>query len=378
MSQTQTTIIAPVATSNVNQVDGQYTVLPGQTPQGEYILSVLLKRTYEIASDQICRRSSEDEPLVSGDLPWGDPVNTTIQFESDFVPYKLQTDIIVNGTAHAPGGTPVETCDVSIRLEQVTKTLRIIGDRKAHYASGASPVFSDPQAFTTMPLRYEYAYGGIDVYSDVNFKYPCPYNLMGKGFVVNNSAESLEHVHLPNIEDPDFLLTPENLCLEDYQQWEKQPFPAGICCYPKTWWARAQLIGVMPADREFEQEMRKQYAQLVPKDQREAYEENGFDDMDFRFFNAASKGLSVPYLKGGERVHTNNLGPEGKLRFKLPDDSPSITLDIGDGDQQTDVVMHTVFLRMEEKKMDITWRAAFAYPGPEWLPQLTRMKVTAL
>lgn len=371
-------ISSPLVASSANQIDGLHTVLPGQTPKGEYILSVLLKRTYDIASDQICQRASEDEPLVTGDMPWGDPINTSIRYESDFVPYKLETDIIVNGTAYAPDGRETESCDAYVRLEQTQKTIRVFGDRAVHHASGAAPVFSDPKPFQTMPLRYENAYGGIDVYSDDNFKYPCPYNLMGKGFVVGNTAKSLEHVQLPNLEDPAFLLTPDTLCLEDYQRWETQPMPAGFCCYPKTWWARAQLIGVMPADREYEQEMRKQYAQLVPKEQRAAYEDNGFDDMDFKFFNAASPGLSAPYLSGGERVHTSNLSPEGKLRFKLPSDSPAITLDIGQGEMETDVVMHTVLMRMDEKKMDITWRAAFVYPGPEWLPQLQHMVVTAL
>ena len=132
----------------------------------------------------------------------------------------------------------------------------------------------------------------------------------------------------------------------------------------------------MPADREFEQEMRQQYAQLVPKEQRSAYQDNGFKDMDFRFFNAASDGLSVPFLQGGERVFTENLCTQGTLRFKLPEDSPVIGLDIGDGRQQPKVVMHTVMIRMDELKLDITWRAAIPYPGPEWLPEITRMDVT--
>jgi hypothetical protein len=227
------------STRKVNEIDGQYTVLPGQTPDGQYILSVLLKRTYDIAADKVCQRAAEDEPLITADTPWGDPMNTTIRYESDFIPFKLATDIILNGTAHAPGGVTTRSCDVSLQLEKTRKTIRVFGDRTVHYREGNTPIFSDPVPFTSMPLRYENAYGGVDVFSDNDYKYPCPYNLMGKGFVVSNSAHSLAQVQLPNLEDPGFLLTPENLCLNDYQQWEKQPRPAGFCCYPKTWWARA-------------------------------------------------------------------------------------------------------------------------------------------
>jgi hypothetical protein len=157
--------------------------------------------------------------------------------------------------------------------------------------------------------------------------------------------------------------------------WEQRPFPAGLGWFPKTWLPRAQFAGIMPADRATEQELRQAYAQLVPAAQREAYLTNGLPDMDFRFFNGASPGLVFPYLAGGEQVVAENLTPDGRIAFQLPEDMPHLGLDIGSGAQEPQVVMHTVMIYMEERQVDLVWRGAVPYPGPDWLPQMRKMEV---
>src|SRR5438445_10734041 len=85
---------------------GQHIVLPGQTPKGEHILGVLVKRTYAIAPGKRCQRADADGKLVPGDIHFGDPMNSTVKAESDFVPFKMATDVVLNGKAYAPGGKP--------------------------------------------------------------------------------------------------------------------------------------------------------------------------------------------------------------------------------------------------------------------------------
>jgi hypothetical protein len=238
-----------------------------------------------------------------------------------------------------------------------------------------APRFTEPTPFLDMELRYERAYGGIDVYSDKVATYPYPRNPMGCGFAVTNSERVVEQLALPNLEDPHAPLIPEQLCLGDYLRWEQQPFPAGLGWFPKTWLPRAQLAGIMPADRATEQELRQAYAKLVPADQRDAYVKHGLPDMDFRFFNGASSGLVFPYLQGGERIVTENLSPDGMVSFQLPGDMPQLGLDIGSGVQEPQVVLHTVMIRMEERQVDLVWRGAVPYPGPDWLPQMRKMEV---
>ena len=144
----------------------------------------------------------------------------------------------------------------------------MIGDRSARFVPGGLPRFTDPVPFTTMELRYERAYGGIDVFSDKATSYPYPRNPMGRGFVVANTRKPVDGLELPNLEDPAALLNPRQLCLGEYSRWEKQPFPAGLGWFPKTWYPRALLAGIMPADRPVEQELRAAYGKLLPPDQR--------------------------------------------------------------------------------------------------------------
>jgi hypothetical protein len=226
-----------------------------------------------------------------------------------------------------------------------------------------------------MDLRYELAYGGTDVFSDLKIPYPYPRNPLGRGFVVKNTPKSLDELPLPNLEDPGRPISATDLCLDDYAQWETRPMPAGFGWFPKVWRPRALLAGVMPLDRAVEQELRQAYAQLVPADQREAYVKNGFRDMDFTFFNGASEGLALPFLQGGETILTENLHPDGRVSFQLPTDTPTIGLDIGEGVQEPPVVLHTVMIHMDEGEADLVWRGAVVYQGPDWLPQMRKMDV---
>jgi hypothetical protein len=97
--------------------------------------------------------------------------------------------------------------------------------------------------------------------------------------------------------------------------------------------------------------------------------------MDFRFFNGASAGLSLPYLPPGELVRTLNVAPEGRLDFRLPLDAPHIGLDIGAGIQTPGVDLQTVQIRMDEREVDLVWRTMVPYPGRDWLPRMQRMVV---
>src|SRR5258708_17053813 len=80
----------------------QKIVLPGQTPQGEHIFGVLVKRTYDIVPGGRCTRATADKKLVPGDVHYDDPINSTVKFESDHVPFKLATDVVLDGRACAP------------------------------------------------------------------------------------------------------------------------------------------------------------------------------------------------------------------------------------------------------------------------------------
>ena len=71
-------------------------------------------------------------------------------------------------------GQPATSCFVSLQIGDRRKVIAVIGDRVAQYAGGATPVVTDPVPFTEMPLRYERAYGGTDVFSDLKIPVSVP------------------------------------------------------------------------------------------------------------------------------------------------------------------------------------------------------------
>ena len=250
----------------------------------------------------------------------------------------------------------------------------MIGDRVCRHSAGGDPVFGDPKPFTEMPLRYERAYGGVDVESD-HRAVSIPAESLGKGFAISNAKAAIDGLELPNLEDPADPLTPARVC-SHIQNWAKKPVPTGFGWYSKFWHPRAGWAGILPADRPFEEMMRKAYAELIPQPARDAYEKNPLPTVDFRFFNGAPPGFSVPYLTGDEAIRLTNLTPEGNLVFLLPGDRPAVTLDIGDGRKEGHAVLQTVMIRADEREVDLVWRAAFLYPGPQWLPEMKAADVT--
>jgi hypothetical protein len=336
---------------------------------------VLLKRSYDIVPDRPCRRAADDNEIVAADEFWDAPLNSSVRHESDLVAFKLGTDVVLNGRVHAPGGKPAQSCRAALHVGGRSKELFVIGDRVARFRNGALPTFTDPKPFQTMDLRYERAYGGIDVYSDPVAVYAYPNNPLGCGFAVANSSASIESLPLPNLEDPADPLTPERLCIGAYANWTHQPFPAGLGWYPSAWIARTKYAGIMPGDRDAETQRRRAYTRTVRPEQRQAFLNQQLPTMDFSYFQGASRGLAMPHLSPGEEVWAENLSPEGRLHFWLPAETPRIGLDIGSGVQQGPGVIHTVMIHMDERRVDIVWRRSFPYRGLAWLPQTDKMEV---
>jgi len=120
---------------------GKYIVLPGQSPEGEYILSVLLKRSYLIVPGGLCVRADKDFKIVTGDMHYDGPMNSSVQFESDFVPFKLGTDVVLNGNAYAPGGSAAHELTATVLVDSHRKDIAVIGDRVSKFRAGGDPTF---------------------------------------------------------------------------------------------------------------------------------------------------------------------------------------------------------------------------------------------
>jgi hypothetical protein len=180
-------------------------------------------------------------------------------------------------------------------------------------------------------------------------------------------------LRLPNLEDPADLLTPARLVVGTPERWPDQPLPQGLGWFPKIAYPRCSFVGAMPAFVTPDTKLKEEALGLVPARQIELSRRFRLPRFDVRFNSGASPGLALPFLKGGERVRLTNLTPDGALAFHLPTERPRMALDIGKGPVELEVVMQTACVRTEDWQLDVVWRGALGYPGPEWLPEMKRL-----
>jgi len=353
----------------------EFTVVAGKNDIGKPIFSVLVKRTYDIKPGQQATRSEHTNPITLIDTYYddGDPQWYTVKYESDMVPFKVTTDFVVIGKAYAPGGTPVSQMDVSVEIANVKKTIRVIGNRKCTFREKKSPIFSDPIGFTEMEIRYEKAYGGSDNLSIPKLPLVYPRNNMGTGFAVKNVSEVVDGLELPNLEDPNDLLTPDRLILGDIYRWNLQPLPQGFGWFQKTWYPRSSFVGSVPGFVNPDEVMREEILGLVPKGQIALARQFKLPSYDIKFNNGASLGFVLPFMSGGESVRLTNMTKDGKLEFTLPKDTPGIMLDISLGENELKPFIHSVCIRLEDMQVDMVWRGAHEYPGIDWLSEMKHL-----
>src|SRR5580765_453673 len=74
---------------------------------------VVVKGTFVVHQDGTVAPAEDQHALVYTDKHYGDPGRTSIQYECDFAPFKPSADVVVNGFAFSPTGSPVREMQVS-------------------------------------------------------------------------------------------------------------------------------------------------------------------------------------------------------------------------------------------------------------------------
>lgn len=354
-----------------------FVMLPGSDPDGRTIFSVLAKRRFKIEPKGVCQPVPEQSPLTQATRYYekNDPMIGSIEIETDLYPYKPMTDVVFTGKVYAPGGKPAAQCTASLQIGNHQKTIAAFGERRCAFNSAGVPIFTNPAPFLSLDLRYERAYGGVDIHADPKVPMAYARNFIGTGFVVKNTKEAVDGLALPNFEDPQDLMTPQRLVTGAIEKWHKQPMPAGLSWFGLGWYPRASFAGVLPAYMPMYEELHEMTLGVVRKDQVEAQKKLKLPMLDFRLFNGASPGLAVPFLRGDESVQLRCLDPSGDLSFNLPGKTPVISIDWGKGVEKPPVVLHTVAIFGELMVVDLVWRGAVVYDGRPDFVDMTRMDV---
>ena len=139
---------------------------------------------------------------------------------------------------------------------------------------GSHLVFTPPEPFETMPLRYEMAYGGVDRHFEAMMVEEAlaeagpdgvrrisavtqdflqgappaayPRNPYGKGFSLVAEPEALVGRELPNVELDADRLTPQRLWPSKLTRWMEMPVPATFDYMHATLFPRTAMMGLPP------------------------------------------------------------------------------------------------------------------------------------
>jgi len=259
-------------------------------------LTVVVKATFMIGRDgSDVRPTAKQLPLFESDIV-SETEPPSVRFESDLVPFKPCTDVVLVGRAYAPEGKPVTEMVAGLRVGQLRYGVAVIGDRTWQTQLLEKPTISYTRPFLTMDLAYERAFGGFDKPAGMY----CKENHVGTGFIGKRSAERVEGLKLPNLEDPRNLIG----------AWNSRPRPAGLGFYGRSWAPRLAYAGTYD-----EKYMKERHPRLPA-------------DFSYRFFNGAHPDLQVGgYLRGDEEVDLLNVCPNAsRAHFRLPGVVPKITV----------------------------------------------------
>jgi len=345
---------------------------------GRQIVSIHAKLTYRLLESGACELADDQAPFLNleGDPSKPEEADEARFFpESDIVPFKAATDLIVMASAQAPGGRKTARLLASLECGPLRRDFLVQGDRRCIYRGRGQVAFSDPEPFETIPLRYEHAYGGCDTQVipdapksliDALSAHPgiYPRNPAGRGYVVRESRELIDGLLLPNVEDPGDPLTTERLVSGAPENWWRQPLPWSCDWFDMDWYPRSIFLGGvpdhLPDDDRVVEEVRRGY---VPGDQNARFSKATINDLfDPRLGDAASPGLVLPFMKGDEAIRLRGMTPIPEFVVRLPGQPPRMEVRFEQKMIPLVPVPNRVLISTEEMGVYIVWHGAFAPP----------------
>jgi 3-oxoacyl-[acyl-carrier-protein] synthase-1 len=302
----------------------------GMEPDGRELLVVVVKGTFLIpAENKTAILAKKQLPLVTADIFTGEPGLSAPLYESEFAPYKAKCDLLLNGSAHAPGGKPTTKVRVGLKLGSMAKTFSVVGNRKWVNNNGhITP--SEAAQFSTMQISYDRAFGGLDKFHEDEAEHTSfPPNPIGKGYHKQLDAIPEEGTPMPNTEEDDRPITLPN---ENYRPMSFGPIGRGF--HPRSDYAGT-----------YDRNWLDNIAPFLP------------EDFDPAYYQCAPTDQQIDYPTGGEEVVMISLTPQGRTAFKLPKIKvPVYFFRTRQEDYQTEAVIDTVLLEPDRQRFSLVWR----------------------
>lgn len=292
----------------------------GRDKDGVHEWIVVVKGSYDVPPGKPPRLAdAQMEPLLLPIYNGADGASS-LRYEADLVSPKPTTDIVVNGTAYAPGGRPAPEFTASISVGPVHKRLRVVGRRR--WLGGAGkPRLSAAEPVAAVPIVYERAFGGFDRSDpDVATQRMDPRNPVGCGLVPGPDADA------PNFELPGR---------------ELRDGPAGFGAIASHWSPRRELQGTYDA------RWQRDRFPLLPA------------DWDARSLQCApvDQRPEAP-LRGGEPVVLENLTPSGTWTFSLPRAHLRLQTRLDGRTHEHAATLATVILEPDLARVIMVWHSS--------------------
>ncbi|GAB1434024.1 DUF2169 domain-containing protein [Sphaerotilus sulfidivorans] len=302
----------------------------GLEPSGRELLVVVLKGTFCLPEPgQVARLHAQQVPLMLADTFTGMPGFAAPVHEADYAPRKPACDVLLLGSAHAPGGRPVARTSVLLRVGPMTKRLDVVGDRV--WQAGLSGIHpSDPHPFLQKIISYDVAFGGVDQESadpaDHGAYLPNP---IGRGYRRQLKNEWVDGRPLPNTE-----------AVGQPVRFPTEPHvPMAFGPVGRSWMPRARWAGT------YDQAWLDEVFPFLPR------------DFDERHYQAAAADQQMPVPTGPLEVTLAGLTADGLRQFMLPYFDPPVHVHPRRGEQEVHTArLDTVVFEPDLARFTMSWR----------------------
>lgn len=352
-----------------------------RNPDRSFALAAIVKRTYSFSAEKRSTLSLADAqtPLREQPLLQMDGISELLD-DSDLVPQKPATDVVVLGSAHAPNGA--KEILVSVAVGKMARRLSVLGPRHAEVRPDGTVRFTPTGTITHLPLSARHAYGGYDAWAQARLAPPSKTlassmsepvtglfayarNSIGKGFYIDCDRSRVDGELLPQIEDPSDPLLPDRFFVPNPEAWIDAPIAASIgwvhyTSYPRMY----RLVGSLLHFREPERPIRE--ASFPDgEDLQKPWTPSGTGVLP-RSLQGAAPGLACERLRGNELVILENLSPKApRIELTLPGEWPQIIVRPPDVKAfQPEPVLQTLRIEPDEERLSLTFCATIPLLAP--------------
>jgi hypothetical protein len=279
--------------------------------------AVIARMTYRIVEGRLLL--DPEQPWIVSQEPWQSPAG---ELQPDDCFRRGGVDVLVIGSARAPGGQPTPRVEVRVALGEFVGGVDVYGERVWRRGFTGELVATDPVPFVARPLTLEFAYGGKQLWDQLEV--PFPSNSAGKGFYLDEAA-AIEQP-LPNIEDP----------RRPIQRVGDQPDPVGVGFCP---------LGFGPT-------LRRSV---------EFTKTGHIDKLHATLWNQAFPDMIAPAVAEGTRCSLFGVHEQGTIGFRIPKLPLLADIQIGETRVERLLAIEQIGVEPDLGRVFITYRFPFRY-----------------